>query len=88
VNLKKPHPFSLFKSSGGLKPFTFAIYVGDSIEDALVVREAKQTDSRFLFVGVYDHSDCKDDILNVFLTSEVDAVIPSVNELPIILEKI
>lgn len=88
VNLKKPNPFSLIKSSRGLKPFKFALYVGDSAEDMFMVKEANKLDSRFSFVGVYYYSDYKNDVLNDFLKAEVEAILPSVNDLPTILRVI
>jgi len=86
VNLKKPNPFSLLESSGALEPFKFALYVGDSTEDVIMVREANEADPRFLFAGAYDHSDCKGSLLRGFLRMESDIILPSVNELPIVLE--
>ncbi len=85
VKLDKPHPFSLLKSSEGLKPFKYALYVGDSMEDVLMVKEANKVDNRFLFAGVYAYSDCKDDVVRDFLIDEADAIIPSVNDLPTML---
>lgn len=82
VNLKKPNPYSLLRSSKGLKPFRLALYVGDSMEDALVVKEANRVDPRFLFAGVYRHSDCKEEVLKDFLKAEADTILPSVNGLP------
>jgi len=88
VNLKKPNPYSLLRSSKGLKPFRLALYVGDSMEDAMVVKEANRLNPRFLFAGVYSHSDCKEDILKDFLKAEADVILPSVNELPELLEAV
>jgi len=88
VDLKKPNPYSLLRSSKGLKPFRLALYVGDSMEDALVVKEANRLDPRFLFAGVYRHSDCKEEVLKDFLKAEADMILPSVNELPELLEVI
>jgi len=88
VNLKKPNPYSLLRSSKGLRPFRRALYVGDSMEDAMVVKEANRLDPRFLFAGVYRHSDCKEEVLNDFLKAEADMILPSVNELPELLEVI
>jgi phosphoglycolate phosphatase-like HAD superfamily hydrolase len=85
VKLNKPNPFSLLKASEGLEPFKYALYIGDSMEDMLMVEEANRVDDRFLFAGVYAYSDCKDDVVRDFLMNEADAVIPSVNDLPIVL---
>jgi len=85
VSLKKPNPFSLLESSKGLRPFGSALYVGDSMEDALVVGEANRVDPRFLFAGVYGHSDRGEDVLRDFLGAGAEIVLPSVNELPALL---
>jgi len=86
VSLGKPHPFSLLASSKGLEPFEFALYVGDSMEDVIMVKEANKLDSRFLSAGVYSYSDCKEDVLRSFLKAGSDILLPSVNELPVILK--
>jgi len=88
VSLKKPNPFSLFKSASALEPFKYAVYVGDSMEDALTVERAREKDPRFLFVGVYHYSPPRDETLTDFLAARCDVVLPTVNELPIILETV
>ena len=88
VNLKKPHPFSLLKAAKAFGNFNFALYVGDSMEDAIMVREANDLDERFLFGGVYRYSGLEDIVLQGFLESGCDLVIPSVNELPFVLEAV
>jgi len=86
VNFGKPHPFSLFASSKGLEPFKFALYVGDSMEDVIMVKEANRLDSRFLSAGVYSCSDCREAVLRTFLKAGSDILVPSVNELPVVLK--
>jgi len=86
VDLGKPNPFSLFASSKEMEPFKFALYVGDSMEDMIMIKEAKRLDSRFLFAGVYDYSNYKEDMLHSFLKAGSEIVLPSVNELPIVLK--
>jgi phosphoglycolate phosphatase-like HAD superfamily hydrolase len=86
--LGKPNPFSLLQSSEGLKPFNYALYVGDAMEDALMVKEANRTTPCFLFAGVYGYSDCKDDVVRDFLAEGADAILPSVNELPAVLKTV
>jgi len=88
VNLKKPNPFSLFHSLKALKHVASALYVGDSMEDAIMVKTADTVDSRFLFAGVYRHSDLKEDIISDFLKGEAELVLPSVNELPVVLNAV
>ncbi len=88
VNFKKPNPFSLLKAAEALNPFTFALYVGDSMEDTLMVWEARKTDPRFLFAGVYKHSYPREPFLRNFLKAGCDIILPSVNDLPVILENV
>jgi len=88
VNLKKPHPFSLLKAAEGFGSFGCALYVGDSMEDGIMVRKARKVDSCFLFAGVYLHTGPREVVLDAFLKSECDLVMPSVNELPIALEEV
>lgn len=88
AKLNKPNPFSLLRSSNGLKPFTYALYVGDSMEDALMVKEANKMNPHFLFAGVYGYSHCKDGVIRDFLEEDADAILPSVNELPIVLKTV
>jgi len=88
VNLNKPNPFSLLQSSKGLKPFSYALYFGDSMEDAIMVKEANKADSRFLFAGVYAYSDYKRDVVSDFLKADVEVILPSVNEFPTVLKAI
>ncbi len=86
ASLKKPHPFSLFASSRELEPFRLALYVGDSMEDIILVKEANRVDSRFLSAGVYNHSDCKEEVIGRFLKADSDIILPSVNELPLVIK--
>jgi phosphoglycolate phosphatase-like HAD superfamily hydrolase len=86
INLKKPHPFSLLTAAEALGCSGPTLYVGDSMEDAIMVQKAKNLDNLFLFAGVYSYSDQAEEVLRSFLESGSDIVIPSVNELPMVLE--
>jgi len=79
--------FAASTATAGRPPFRFAVYVGDSMEDVMMVKEAAKTDSRFLSAGVYRHSRPKNVIILDFLKSKCDMVLPSVNELPLVLKK-
>ncbi len=81
VNLKKPNPFPLLKAAENLGQRAYVLYVGDSMEDALMVRKANELDNRFFFAGVYNYSGLKDAVLQTFLESRCDIILPSVNEL-------
>ncbi|MEM1580910.1 MAG: hypothetical protein QXK89_00130 [Candidatus Bathyarchaeia archaeon] len=86
VSLKKPNPFSLFKSAENLEPFRFTLYVGDSMEDAIMVKEARKLDPDFLFAGVYEHTSMKERVINEFIKFECDLILPSVNDVPDVIE--
>ncbi len=85
VNLKKPNPFSLLKTAEKLEPFRRAVYVGDSMEDALTVKNAEKEDPRYIFVGVYRYSSPQEETLKAFLEAGVDVIAPTVNTIPYIL---
>ena len=88
VNLKKPSAFSLLKAAESLEPFKVALYVGDSMEDALIVEKARVDDPRFIFAGVCLYSGSKDLLLESFLKAEADVVLPSVNEIPFLFKEL
>ncbi len=86
VNLRKPNPYTLTRAAEGLGEPVLVLYVGDSMEDALMARDASKTGREFVFVGVYRYSGLDDVVRDGFLESGCDIVIPSVNELPSLLE--
>lgn len=88
VNLWKPNPFSLQKAAEALEPFRCALYVGDSMEDAIMVNKTGERGRRFLFTGVYYYSNPREEVLRSFLETGCDIIIPSVNDLPPILESV
>ena len=88
VNLRKPNPYSLLKAAEGLGEPNLVLYVGDSMEDALMTEEASKTGKNFVFAGVYQYSGLDDVVRDGFLESGCDIIIPSVNDLPSILEAI
>ncbi|MEM1550650.1 MAG: hypothetical protein QXX56_02735 [Candidatus Bathyarchaeia archaeon] len=88
VGLRKPNPYPLFKSAWGLEPFRMALYVGDSMEDALTVDRANKLDPRFIFAGVYMYTGARDKALGEFLKFGCDIISPSANEIPFIIEAV
>ncbi len=88
VNLKKPNPFSLFEAARALEPFRFILYVGDSMEDAIMVSEARKSDLRFLSAGVYEYTNVREEAVKEFLKYGCDLILPSVNEIPYVIEAI
>lgn len=88
VSLRKPNPFSLLKALEGMGPVGLTMYVGDSTEDVMMVREAAKANRLFLSAGVYGNSYPTDGFLCAFLESECDVVLPSVNDLPLVLDEV
>ncbi len=88
VNLRKPNPYTLTRAAEGLGEQGLVLYVGDSMEDAFMARDASKAGREFVFVGVYRYSGLDDVVRDGFLRSGCDIVIPSVNELPSLLEVI
>jgi hypothetical protein len=58
------------------------------MEDALMAEDASKTGKSYVFAGVYRYSGLDDIVRDGFLESGCDIVIPSVNDLPAILEAI
>ena len=88
VSLKKPNPFSLLKAAEAFKPESAILYVGDSMADAMTVREANEVDDRFIFAGVYEYSHPKEAVLGDFIDLGCDLILPTVNELPSVLDQV
>ena len=84
--LQKPNPYSLRAASRLLEPFSWVLYVGDTMADLVMARRANEEDSRFLFAGVYQNSIHPEAIMADFITEGADIITPSVNDLPHILE--
>ena len=86
--LKKPHPYPLIMASIGLKPFKSIAYIGDSMEDLLMVEYARQFGYKFSFIGVYSCNDLSEETVSDFKKRGANVVIPTVNELPLLLNEI
>ena len=87
-SLKKPHPYPLVMASLGLKPFKSLAYIGDSMEDLLMVEYAREFGYKFSFIGVYSYNDLSKEIVSDFKKRGANIVIPTVNELPFIINEI
>ncbi|MCP8313653.1 MAG: hypothetical protein H3Z53_04680 [archaeon] len=88
VDLSKPNPYSLINCAKGLMPFNFALYLGDSMEDLMMVEFANKIEACYLFGGVYAHSIMKDEQRIDFIKGEADLIIPSIRDLSFILKYI
>ncbi|MCK5403392.1 HAD family hydrolase, partial [Candidatus Bathyarchaeota archaeon] len=85
---KKPSPLLLLKSAYSLNPFKYAVYVGDSIEDILMVEKANKIDPRFISMGLYSTSDFKEEFISHLLEMKTDIILPSVNDISNLLSMI
>ena len=85
--IKKPNPFSLL-TLARLNESRSLLYVGDSMEDLMMVREANNVNPQFSFAGVFAHSEYQDRFLRSFIRDGAELIIPSVNELPKIMTNI
>ncbi len=77
----KPDPYSLFKAVSYLLPKGNVLYVGDSAEDLLMVKNANKAINRFVFAGVYESSSAPELKIEYFMENSADIIMPSVNEL-------
>jgi phosphoglycolate phosphatase-like HAD superfamily hydrolase len=68
------------------EPFKRTVYVGDTMADLIATRNAANETPRFVFVGVYTSIDSPKETLQMFLDEGADAVVPSINQLPDVLE--
>jgi phosphoglycolate phosphatase-like HAD superfamily hydrolase len=84
-DLMKPNPHFLLEAAKELKPYKQIMYLGDSIEDALMVKRANERGLACLFGAVYKH----DENLRLrFMHMNSDLLLPSTRYLPKILEAI
>jgi phosphoglycolate phosphatase-like HAD superfamily hydrolase len=87
-NLHKPHPFPLVESAKELEPFKQLLYVGDTMADLYMVRNACEGDARYLFAGVYLHSYPSEKTKKDFLGKESTLVVPTVNDIPGVIDHV
>jgi phosphoglycolate phosphatase-like HAD superfamily hydrolase len=85
-NLHKPSPFSLLKASEPFRPYERVLYVGDSMADRLMTRNAGEPE--FLFAGIYGNMHAGDEVRDDFLKEHSDIVAQTVNDLPEIIERV
>jgi phosphoglycolate phosphatase-like HAD superfamily hydrolase len=85
-NLHKPNGYPLLRAAGFYSPYKRCVYVGDTMADLLTARSAGERDPKFCFVGVYATATQPMVTKEMFLSSGVDAVVPTVNHLPLVLD--
>ena len=85
AGLHKPDPYSLLRACEPYRPFSKALYVGDTAADRAMARRAGED---YLFAGVYGLTHSPESSMREFLESGCDVVAPTVNELPRILSMV
>jgi phosphoglycolate phosphatase-like HAD superfamily hydrolase len=65
-----------------------SIYVGDSVEDIIMVEKAKEFGLDVQFIGVYGSSSKPRETINALKLNGAELVLRSVNKLPNILNKV
>jgi phosphoglycolate phosphatase-like HAD superfamily hydrolase len=85
AGLHKPGPYSLLRACEPYRPFSRALYVGDTAADRAMARRAGEG---FMFAGVYGLTHSPESSMREFLESGCDVVAPTVNELPGILSMV
>ena len=86
-NIWKPKPYSLLKALENINGYEKALYAGDSAEDYMMAKTVNQLNDNIIFVGVYGHTYAPATTLRNYLSQEADVVLPTVNELPVILNR-
>ena len=84
--LHKPSAYPLRCASSAYEPYQRAVYVGDTMADLLTARNAEAETPRYVFMGVYSSVDSPKETLQMFIHEGADAIAPSVNQLPDVLE--
>ena len=83
---RKPSGASLLRASERLRSKTL-LYVGDSAEDLLMVRDARKTHDGVLFAGIYGVSLSAQRQMEYFTRKGCDVVAKSVESIPALLER-
>jgi phosphoglycolate phosphatase-like HAD superfamily hydrolase len=81
-NLHKPNPYPLHKASEQYNSDK-VLYIGDTMADYLT---AKNAGNDYLFAGVYECVHSSINVKNNFLKMGSDVVMPTVNEIPLVLK--
>ena len=84
----KPQPYSLLESTAGIGDTKCVLYVGNSAEDYILTEKANQIKRVFLFTGCYALQNGRSNMIRLFKEAKADMIIPTVNDLPKVLEYI
>jgi len=82
----KPSPYTLKLCLKALSPYTVALYIGDSAEDAIMVQRVNSEGERVVFIGVYRYTIDPERAIKTFMELNAIAIIPTINELRYLME--
>ena len=88
VKLRKPHPYILLKVEKNTLQSGRILYIGDSMEDLIMVEQSNHFMDRFIAAGVYGYSHNPKELVKMFTESGAYLIVESVNDIPILFEKI
>ncbi len=83
-NFAKPNPASLINSILGIKS-SYCLYVGDSVEDLIMVNRANKLGFRVIFCGVFGTDDHPNTKIDLFKKKNAHMILESINLLPNVL---
>jgi len=78
----KPHPYSLLKVEKNALKTGNILYVGDSMEDLIMVKQSNNFLNRFIAAGVYGYSDNPETLVKMFVKNNAYIITESVNDIP------
>ena len=81
LNLAKPNPESLIESISGINS-NCSLYIGDSMEDLLMVQKCQEQGYDVSFCGIYGSSDEPELKYELFQKNNAPFILESIQELP------
>ena len=81
LNMAKPNPKSLIESISGIDS-KCSLYIGDSMEDLLMVEKCKESGYDVSFCGIYGSSDEPELKYELFRKNNASFILESIRELP------
>ena len=81
LNLAKPNPESLMESISGINS-KCSLYIGDSMEDFMMVEKCKENGYDVSFCGIYGSSDEPELKYELFQKNNASFILESIQELP------
>jgi len=86
--ISKPHPFALLKVEENTKKSGRILYIGDSMEDLIMVDQSNCIMDRFIAAGIYGYSHDTEELVKMFKENCAFLIIESVNDIPKVFERI